>query len=114
MVHGRLIATIIRYGASELSKGICRFYWLHNNPNGYPDCLKTVLQGLPLYPSCLSIPALFLLVVANFEPPWRDLASEAITVGEVGRVLLQDSGSIFPVLLLKMIPEPVPSPRGPR
>ena len=43
-----------------------------------------------------------------------DLDSAVVTLREVGRLPLQDYDAISPVLPVEMIPEPVPSPRGPR
>ena len=73
---------------------------------------QTVLQGLPLAPSHLSEPELLGLIVATVKPPWGDLDSSVVTLREGGRVLIQDSDAISPVLQVEMIPDLVTSSRG--
>ena len=51
--------------------------------------------------------------MVNVKPPRGDLYSVAVTIREGGRVILQYSDAISPVMLVKNILEPVTSPRGP-
>ena len=73
-----------------------------------------MLQGLLPNLFCLSGTAFFQLVVAAVKTPRADLDFAAVTLREGGGMLLQDSDSISPVLLVEMISDPVPSPKGER
>ena len=50
--------------------------------------------------------------MVTVNPPWGDLDSSVVTLREGGRVLIQDSDAISPVLQVEMIPELVTSSRG--
>ena len=48
------------------------------------------------------------------NPSRGGMFSAAVTLRERGRVLLQEYDEIPPVMRVKMVPEPVPSPKGPQ
>ena len=52
--------------------------------------------------------------MVTVNPPRGELDSSSVTLREGGTVILQYSDAIYPVLTVKIIPEPAPSLRGTR